>query len=78
MPFANSLSNDLGVPVLTWPGFNAALSDAQNLANNQAWIKSLKVQGYTFYDVGLDPYFTSRGNFDEGLFYSMELNEIFR
>ena len=77
-PFASSLSNDLGVPVLTWPGFNPALSEAQNVANNKAWIKLLKSQGYTFYDVGLDPKFTSRGDFGEGAFYSMELNEIFR
>lgn len=47
-PFASNLSNELGVPVLTWPGFNSALSEAQNVANNRAWIKSLKEQGYTF------------------------------
>lgn len=83
-PFANKLSNELGIPVLTWRGFNENLSDATNLANNRAWIKSLKEQGYTFYDIGLDPSYTSGQltggvpDFSEGPFYSMELDEIFR
>lgn len=54
------------------------MSDAENLANNKAWVKSLKELGYTFYDVGLDPQYTSIGNLAEGLFYAMELDEIFR
>lgn len=82
-PFANKLSNELGVPVLTWKGFNNQLSDIENIANNRAWIKSLKEQGYTFYDIGLDPKYTSGfanngiPSFDSGPFYSMELEEIF-
>lgn len=83
-PFASNLSNELGVPVLTWTGFNSALSEAQNVANNRTWIKSLKEQGYTFYDIGLDPGYTSGQlnggipDFTEGAFYAMELDEIFK
>ena len=78
VPFANQLSNELGVPVLTWPGFDSQLDELTNVAKNKAWIKSLKDQGYTFYDVGLDPYYVSLGRLEEGPYYSMELDEIFR
>ena len=64
-------------PVLIWTGFNNDLPEAQNLINNWDWIRSLKEHGYTFYDVGLDPVYTCTGNFDPGLFYGMELSEIF-
>ncbi|WP_439505824.1 hypothetical protein [Sediminibacterium sp.] len=78
IPFATYLAAELGVPAVTWTSYNPLLSDAQNIANNQAWLKLLKEEGYTFYDIGLDPFYTAQGNFDEGLYYSMELNEIFR
>ncbi|MBX9733913.1 MAG: hypothetical protein K2X37_07605 [Chitinophagaceae bacterium] len=73
-PFANSLSSELGVPVLTWQGFNSNLSVAQNVANNRAWIKQLKSEGYTFYDLGVDP---DAATPDLGEFYRMELEEVF-
>lgn len=74
--FAQNLSQELGVNVVTikqWSQWSPNLTVEQN----REWIKSLQEQGYTIYDVGLDPEFTSRGNYDEGPFYSMELEEIF-
>lgn len=77
-PFVDKLSNELGIPVLMWQGFDDNVTDKINVLNNRAWIKALKEEGYTFYDIGLDPFYTSQGIFDEGLFYSMELDEVFR
>lgn len=77
VPFAQKLSQELGINVVTikqWSGWNPNLTVEQN----KAWLQQLKNEGYTFYDIGLDPSFTSIGNFSEGPFYSMELNEIFR
>ena len=81
-PFANSLQQELGVPVLYWTGFDKNLDINLNLENNRTWLKSLKADGYTFYDIGLDPFHTSGAasglvNMDKGLYYSMELNELF-
>ena len=77
VPFAEKLSQELGFNVVTikqWSGWNPNLTVEQN----KAWLQQLKNEGYTFYDIGLDPSFTATGNFLQGPFYSMELNEIFR
>lgn len=77
VPFAQKLSQELGFNVVTikqWSSWNPNLTVEQN----KAWLQQLKNEGYTFYDIGLDPSFTSTGNLSEGPFYSMELNEIFR
>lgn len=82
VPFAQKLSQELGFNVVTikqWSGWNPNLTVEQN----RAWLQQLKNEGYTFYDIGLDPRFTSGAatgtpDFTEGPFYSMELNEIFR
>lgn len=53
---------------------------------NTAWVKKIKDEGYTIYDVGLDPKYTSAGDyfdtpypkdFDKGQYYGMETKEIF-
>lgn len=82
VPFAEYLSQELGYNVVTikqWIGWNSNLTVEQN----RTWVQQLKNEGYTFYDIGLDPQFTSghatgTPNFNEGDWYSMELNEIFR
>jgi hypothetical protein len=68
-PFASNLSSALGVPVLTWQGYDFNLSNSENLANNRAWVKSLKEQGYTFYDIGLDSRNTQSGDFTTGIYW---------
>jgi hypothetical protein len=60
-----------------WTGFNSALSEAENLANNRAWLRSKLSEGYSGIDIGLDPVYVNRGNFDPGAYYSMELLEVF-
>jgi hypothetical protein len=40
---------------------------------NRIWVKSLKEQGYTVYDIGTDPDFGP----DLGPYYSMEIFELF-
>ncbi len=76
-PFAQNLSNELGIPVATikqWSGWNSNLT----LEQNRQWVRELKEQGYTIYDVGLDPYYTNvLGDYSPGSFYSMELDELF-
>jgi len=77
VPYAQKLSQELGFNVVTikqWGGFNASLTVEQN----RQWVKLLKAEGYTIYDVGLDPQYTQLGNFDEGPYYGMELDELFR
>lgn len=49
----------MGVPVLTWPGFNNALSETENSANNRRQIKSLKEQGYKLYNLCFDSGYSS-------------------
>jgi hypothetical protein len=60
-----------------WTGFKDALSNAENLANNKAWINSKISEGYTVIDIGLDPYYVSIGDLSPGQFYEMELFEVF-
>jgi hypothetical protein len=66
-----------GVNGITWGGFNPSLSEAENLANNRAWIQGLKKEGYTIYDVGLDPKHTQKGDYGKGTYYGMETKEVF-
>ena len=75
-----------GINAETWKGFNPDLSDAENLAANKAWIQKLKDENYTVFDVGLDPKYTSKGDyyqspqstdFNKGDFYEMESKELF-
>ncbi len=66
-----------GVGGEVWEGFDENLTPAQNLANNKKWIQGLKDQGYTIYDIGLDPNYTSKGDFSKGDYYGMETKEIF-
>ena len=47
------------------------------MRENKAWAARIKKEGYTVYDIGLDPKYTSGGNFDKGPFYGMESLEIF-
>ncbi|MDR3287388.1 MAG: hypothetical protein LBT27_08090 [Prevotellaceae bacterium] len=60
-----------------WTGFNDALSEAENLANNRTWIKTKLSEGHTVIDIGLDPKYVTIGNLDPGPYYSMELFEVF-
>ena len=60
-----------------WTGFNSALSEAENIANNRIWLKSKLMEGHTAIDIGLDPKFVNTGNLDPGPYYSMELFEVF-
>ena len=66
-----------GASAEVWTGFNPSLSDAENLANNKKWIQGLKDQGYTIYDVGLDPKYSSKGDLRKGDYYGMESREVF-
>ena len=61
-----------GIGAETWSGFDASLTDAQNLINNKKWIQGLKDGGYTIYDVGTGP----KSN-KKGLYYGMEAAEVF-
>jgi len=75
-----------GINAETWKGFDPNLSDAENLAANKAWVQKLKDENYTVFDVGLDPKYTSKGDyyqapqssdFSKGKFYEMESKELF-
>ena len=55
-----------------WKGWDPKLTEAENLANNKAWIQGLKEQGYTIYDLGTGP-----KSDQKGVFYGMETREIF-
>ena len=66
-----------GVGGEVWDGFDPNLSQAENLANNRQWIQGLKEEGYTIYDVGLDPRYSSQGDMSKGAYYEMETSEIF-
>lgn len=72
IPFANKLSLELGINVhqiKEWPNWSPNLS----IEENKNWIKKLKSEGYTIYDIGPD----NRYGNDFGIFYSMEHEEIF-
>ena len=51
--------------------------DTLLMKENKKWVKKIKDKGYTVYDVGLDPEFTSTGNMKKGDFYKMETKELF-
>jgi len=61
----------------TYKGFDKSLTKSQNLAKNKAWIQKLKDEGYTIYDLGLDPDYTKAGNYSKGPYYKMESQEVF-
>jgi hypothetical protein len=61
----------------TWTGWDESLSKAENLANNRAWAEGLVTNNYRVYDIGLDPKYTSMGNYDTGEFYRTECQVIF-
>jgi len=61
-----------GIGAEYWTGWDPNLTDAENLVNNEAWIKGLKEQGYTIYDTGTGPISNQKGQF-----YEMETREIF-
>jgi hypothetical protein len=71
------LGNDFSVTTITdLPGWNAGgMSEQEMLEINRNWIRSLKEDGYTFYDLGYDPTFKTKGN--NSNFYNMEIEEIF-
>jgi hypothetical protein len=60
-----------------WTGFNSMLTEAENVASNRIWIKTKLSEGYSVIDIGLDPNFVIRGDMSTGLYYSMELFEVF-
>lgn len=72
IPYAKYLSAELGMEVITiknWSKWNPNLTIEQN----KLWVKDLKEQGYTIYDIGIDPDFPA----DYGPFYGMEILEFF-
>lgn len=75
MDRVRAFANGAGAEV--WNGFDPNLSQAENLANNKKWIQGLKDQGYTIYDVGLDPKYASKGDLRKGDYYGMESREVF-
>jgi RHS repeat-associated protein len=66
-----------GVNGIVWEGFDKNLSADVNKANNLKWIQGLKEQGYSIYDIGLDPKYTAKGDFTKGDYYDMETKEVF-
>ena len=71
-PFAQKLEHEMGIPVhhiQQWEGWSPNLS----LEENRNWVKLLKEQGYTIYDVGVDPAYPPENE----IFYGMEVLEIF-
>jgi hypothetical protein len=60
-----------------WAGFDSALSEVENLANNRVWIQTKLADGYTVIDIGLDPSYVMQGNMSPGSYYAMELFEVF-
>lgn len=66
-----------GIGAKTWDGFNKNLSKEQNLEDNKKWVIEILNNGYTIYDVGLDPNFTRQGDYSKGTYYEMETNLIF-
>jgi hypothetical protein len=72
IPFAQKLSLELGINVhqiKEWSGWSSNLT----IEENKNWIKKLKAEGYTIYDIGPDYRY---GN-DFGNHYGMEHAEIF-
>jgi len=65
-PFAKAIGAE------TWKGYDNRLSKVANLANNRAWAENLKLKNYTIYDIGLDPTYTSIGDYAKDIFYEME------
>jgi len=66
-----------GIGAEYWTGFKSSLSESANLANNRAWAAKLVREGYTVYDVGLDPKYMALGDYSKGPFYRMETQVIF-
>lgn len=75
-----------GIGGKTWDDFDPTKSTSDNLAANKAWIQKLKDEGYTIYDVGLDPNYSTKGDYyqmpysgdySKGDYYGMESQEIF-
>lgn len=76
-PYKKALKNKLGndydiVTIKDLPGWNPNIEESLEI--NRNWIRQLKEDGYTFYDLGFDPRFPTKGNSE---FYNMELSEIF-
>ena len=72
IPFGNNLANELGIPIQNiqqWPGWSPNLT----VSENRNWVKWMQDQGYTIYDIGLDPRYPP----DNGPYYGMEILEIF-
>ena len=69
--------NDYDVVTITdLPGWNpnSGQSESELIEINRNWIRKLKEEGCTFYDLGFDPNFKTVSNSE---FYNMELFEIF-
>jgi hypothetical protein len=76
VPFAAKLSQELGIHVhqiKEWPNWSSTMTVEQN----RQWIRKLKEEGYTIYDIGVDPNLLFGGSLDRGPFYGMEWDEIF-
>ena len=70
----------------TFKGFDPTKSKEWNLNKNKEWVQKLKDEGYTVYDVGLDPNYSTRGDYyqtpyskdiDKDIYYDMESSELF-
>lgn len=75
-----------GIGAETWDGFDPLKSADENLKANKAWVKKLKDEKYTVFDVGLDPKYSTKGDYyqtpnsvdyDKGDFYDMESSQLF-
>ncbi|MFC1643493.1 hypothetical protein ACFL1F_00220 [Chlamydiota bacterium] len=75
--FAGELNAEIFEPSATARELAKAGDDFLLMRENRGWVNKLNREGYTVYDTGLDPEYTSRGNYLKGPYYEMETKEIF-
>ena len=76
-PFAKAIGAEYFIPSKkALKAFDAGDSSLL-MKENTEWANKIKQEGYTIYDVGLDPNWVKQGSFEKGDYYEMETKVIF-
>ncbi len=71
--FADGIRGEIFKPSKSAVELNKSGDSSLLMKENLDWANRINREGYTVYDVGLDPKYTSRGNLDKGPFYGWRL-----
>lgn len=77
IPFANEIDADYFIPSKKAVDLDLAGDSSLLFKENKEWINRIKDEGYTVFDIGLDPKWVEKGSLIKGDYYKMETMKLF-